>query len=363
MATPNYEVNPNDERLVAVNREEEQTLNKNNTMYNSMIANSDKYFQEQINASKEWADKQTELQNEKTDFAIEQIEQQKTQATKDYTKEQSGAYVDWQKQSNAYGTNAEQMASQGLANSGYSESSQVSMYNTYQNRVAMAKESYNLAILNYNNAIKDARLQNNSVLAEIAAQSLQQQLELSLQGFQYKNQLLETQANKQLEIKNMYHSQYQDVLNQINKENALAEEVRQFNAQLKEEQEQFAAQIAEEKRQFNTTTSNKATVNKSSGGSGKTSSGLVNSGQASQFSTYEGGSSSKNASGNNSATMQSIIDLGYGPISVKKLDSLVASGMVKETVDSNGNLVFRESTVMTPYEKLKRGQMLRDPLK
>ena len=50
MATPNYDVNPNDERLVAVNREEEKELNKSNTMYNSMIANSDKYYQAQIDA-------------------------------------------------------------------------------------------------------------------------------------------------------------------------------------------------------------------------------------------------------------------------------------------------------------------------
>ena len=134
---------------------------------------TDQYYQEQINASKEWADKQSQLQQEQTDFAIEKIEQQKEQAKQDYTKEQSGAYVDWQKQSgayvdwqkqsNQYGANAEAMASQGMAGTGYSESSQVSMYNTYQNRVTTAKEAYSRAILNYNNAITEARLQNNSL--------------------------------------------------------------------------------------------------------------------------------------------------------------------------------------------------------
>ena len=106
------------------------------------------------------------------------------------------------------------------------------MYNTYQNRVAVARESYNRAILNFNNSITQARLQNNSALAEIAYQALQQQLELSLQGFQYKNQLLLEQANKKTELEQMYHERWQDVLDQMNTENALAEEVRQFNEQM-----------------------------------------------------------------------------------------------------------------------------------
>ena len=118
------------------------------------------------------------------------------------------------------------------------------MYTTYQNRVTAARESYNLAVQNYNNAITEARLQNNSILAEIAYEALQKQLELSLQGFQYKNQLVLEQANKKLEVENMYYNRYQDVLDQINTENALAEQIRQFNAQLAEEQRQFNETMA-----------------------------------------------------------------------------------------------------------------------
>ena len=173
-----YEIDYNDERFQEVESGRQEALTENEKLYSGMIDDSEKYYQAQIDASKEWATTQQKQQQEKTDFAIEQIEQQKDQTTKDYKREQSGAYVDWQKESNRYGANAEQMAAQGLANSGYSESSQVAMYNTYQNRVASARESYNLTILNYNNAIKDARLQNNSVLAEIAYQSMQQQLTL-----------------------------------------------------------------------------------------------------------------------------------------------------------------------------------------
>jgi hypothetical protein len=246
MAT-NYDINYDDERFTQVQIDKQQALTEVENTYGGMVNETDKYYQAQIDASKEWANTQQQLQQDNTDFAIEQIEQQKDKANKDYLKEQSGAYVDWQKQSNKYGANAEQMATSGLENTGFSESAQVSMYNTYQNRVATARESYNNAVLNYNNAIKDARLQNNSALAEIAYTALQQQLELSLQGFQYKNQLLLEQMNKKQEVDNTYYGRYQDVLNQMNQENALAEEVRQYNENLQLQKQQ----IQEEIRQYN----------------------------------------------------------------------------------------------------------------
>ena len=228
--TPNYDINYDDERFTQVETEKTEALSDLEQTYAGMINSADKYYNDQIQASKDWADKQSQLQQDRTDFAIEQIEQQKDQAKKDYTKEQSGAYVDWQKQSNQYGANAEQMAAMGMQNTGYSESSQVSMYNTYQSRVTAARESYNQAVLNYNNAIKDARLQNNSVLAEIAYEALQQQLELSLQGFQYKNTLILDKAEQKRALNSEYYKRYQDVIAQINEENKLKETVRQHNA-------------------------------------------------------------------------------------------------------------------------------------
>lgn len=247
MATE-YNINYDDQRFKDVEADKKAAVNEVEKTYGEMIGKTDEFYNAQINASKEWADKQTQLQQEKTDFAIEQIEQQKEQAKKDYTKEQQGAYVDWQKQKNDYGTNAEQQAQAGLASSGYAESSQVSYYNTYQNRVMTARESYNNAVLNYNNAIKDARLQNNSVLAEIAYNALQKQLELSLAGFQYKNQLLLDKASKKTEMENIYYSRYQDVLSQINTENALAEQIRQHNDEMAFQREQFEWQKEQTKK-------------------------------------------------------------------------------------------------------------------
>lgn len=228
-----------EETPVAGGDDLQDALEQVDETYDGMIDQVDSFYQEQIDASKQWAKTQQQNQQDQTDFAIEQIEQQKQQAEEDYLKEQSGAYVDWQKQSGQYGVNAEAMAAQGMGGTGYSESAQVSMYNTYQNRVATAREAFARATLNYNNAIKEARLQNNAVLAEIAFQAYQQQLELSLQGFQYKNQLVLEKADRKAAVKREYYNQYLDVLDQINTEAALAEEQRQFDASLAEEKRQF----------------------------------------------------------------------------------------------------------------------------
>lgn len=252
-----YDINYEDERFKEVEADKQTALTEAEKTWGGMINETDDHYQKLIDASREWADKQQEIQQANTDFALEKIGQEKQQAHKDYLKEQSGAYTDWQKESNKYGAGAEQMAASGLGNTGYSESSQVSMYNTYQNRVATARESYNKAVLNYDNAIKEAQLQNNSTLAQIAYEALQQELELSLQGFQYKNQLVTELANKKQEIDNTYYSRYQDVLSQMNTENALAEQIRQYNESMAYQKEQDERnyqlqlkQLEEEKRQF-----------------------------------------------------------------------------------------------------------------
>lgn len=322
-----YDINYNDERFQAVEADKQQAMTDLNNTYNGMIEQSDSYYQSQIDASKEWADKQSQLQQEKTDFAIEKIEQQKEQAKKDYTKEQSGAYVDWQKQSDRYGVNAEQMAAQGMTKTGFAESSQVSMYNTYQNRVASARASYDLATLNYNNAIKDAQLQNNSVLAEIAFESYQKQLELSLQGFQYKNNLLIEQSNKKMELDEIYHNRWQDVLAQINHENALAEQIRQYNETLA----------------FQKSQANKVSSGGGGGSSGGSGGNKINKPSAADRLANAGINKDSNSQ-TNDETLKSIMALGYGAISGDELASLEAQGLI-ERYTKNGVTLFRKKKV------------------
>lgn len=410
---PNYE----DPRFTKVESDKQQAMTDLEQTYSGMIGETDKYYQAQIDASKQWADKQQQIQQEQTDFTLEKIEQEKAKAERDYTKQQSGAYVDWQKQSNEYGSEAEKMAASGLQNTGFSESSQVAMYNAYQGRVATANQVFNDAIMNFNNSMKEAMLQNNSVLAEIAFQAQKEQLELALEGFQYKNNLLLEQANKKLEVDQMYHQRYQDVLAQVNWETQMAEEIRQYNQQYQlqidqfnEEKRQFTleynesirqfneeiarlkakdaqeyklqiqelelkkqqaaeakrqfekelalkqSQLAEEKRQFDlaySKSSSSGSISKSkssSGGSGsvKKAKSSISSGAASVKKSASNTSKSSTPTNN----MQSIIDLGMGPISASKLASLVSSGQVSRTL-KNGQYYYYKNTGSSSYNRLK----------
>lgn len=228
MATVNY----GDERFQQVTREQNQAIQNIQNTYNNMIAKTQQYYDAQAKAAEDYGNQQKALQQKNTDFTIQKIEQQKERAEQDYTKEQKGAYVDWQKQSNRYGVNAEQMASQGLRNGGYSESSQVSMYNQYQNRVGTARDSYNRAVQDYDNSITEARLTNSAKLAEIAYNALKTKLEINLKGFESGNQLLLNQINALNAEKDRYYSRWQDVLKQINYENELAEQQRQYEEQM-----------------------------------------------------------------------------------------------------------------------------------
>lgn len=248
--TPNYSIDYNDKRFQNVEKAEKAALSQSDKQYDKMVSQSDQAYQGLIDATEEYGKTQSKLQQEQTDFTIEKIEQQKDQANKDYIKEQQGAYVDWQKQSNQYGAGAEQMAAQGLHGTGYSESSQVQMYTAYQNRVAVGRETYNNAVLNYNNSIKEAMLANNSALAEIAFNTLQTTLSLGLEKVNTRNQLLTQKLDAQREIDNTYYARWQDVLAQMNQENAMAEEIRQYEKTFAEEQRQYNESMALEKEQM-----------------------------------------------------------------------------------------------------------------
>lgn len=349
MATPNYDINYNDKRLTSIQKEGETAVKDSNKTYDDMISQSDKFYDKQIKASKDYAKTQTDLQNQKTDFAIEKIEQQKEQTRQDYLKEQSGAYVDWQKQSGQYGVNAEKQAAAGLGGTGFSESSQVSMYNTYQNRVATARESYIRAVLNYDNAIKDAQIQNNALLAEIAYNSLKEQLQLSLAGFQYKNQLLLDKAKTKREIDDTYYGRYRDEINQINTENSMAESVRQYNEKMAEEKRQYNADLAEKKRQFNASLAEdkrqynekmawqksqaKSSGSSSSGGS-KSSGGKVNKSSNSN--------KSKKSSDSNKTVTKTTTNNGDA---VSALNRLIAAGASKDKVSNAIAIALRNGEI------------------
>lgn len=370
--TPTYKVDENDPRLTGINTEKNTELTKSDSLYDDQIKGVDTYTDKQINALDSWEKEQIKNQNAQTDFAIDKIEQNRDNARKDYLKEQSGAYVDWQKQSSKHGANAEAMAARGMGATGYSESSQVSMYNTYQNRVATAREAFIRADTEFQNDITAAKLANSSALAQIAFETLQKKLEVSLAGFQYKNTLIQAKAQARRDISQDYWSRYNAMYGNIHQENVLNENVRQYEKNFAEDQRQFNKSLEETNRHNSAVEANakfnseleaqkfrwqKEQASKSASSSGGSSSGgkiQKNSKSKKVTGSTSGGGGlkmdkkeapkslgKKVGSKAPKVDTKSVLNLGYGPISAKKLNNLVQKGQVKE-YEKNGKLKYKK---------------------
>ena len=217
-----------DPRYADLNNQEAQKLSEYNQTYDQFLNENQALTDQQQKLIDEYASQQKTATQAQTDLMLEQINQQKAQQEKDFNKSATGAYTDYQKESNNYGVGAEQRAAGGLQGTGYSESSRTGMFNAYQNRISVAKESYLKAVMNYDNSMKEAMLNNSTKLAEIAYQQLQQSLALSLQSFQYRSQLAKDKLDYTTQMDNTYYGRYQDVLNQINLEKQQAEDAKRY---------------------------------------------------------------------------------------------------------------------------------------
>lgn len=323
MAKSEYSVDRNTEDFDEIETNEAKDLEANTTLYDTAIGEMNTEIQSGITSAKDYAEEQKKIVEENLDFTLQQIEQNKQEAKEGLNKETSGAYTDYQKQTNKYGANAEAMAAQGLSGSGYAESARISMYNTYQNRVSSALDSYKRAITSYNNAITEARLQNSSLLAEIAYNALQSELSLTLQGLQYKNTLLVEKANRELQIKSLYESKKNTLWSQLMEELKLEKEVEYQNKVLNAQYGGLTVKDGEE--DLPDLTDLTAPEN------------AKDPAAASVFGPQTKGFG---------VDMDSILALGYGPLSVEEADKLVAEGKVKKYI-KNGIVTYANNKDFT----------------
>ena len=233
-----YNVNYNDSRFTQVEQEKQNELNKYNQTYDALIDERNQFTNQQQDLVNKWEETQQQIANDNLNHQIDLYNQQKDKAEQSYQKEAKASYIDYQKEVDKYGVSRENAVANGLSNSGYSESSKVNMYNTYQNRVATARESLNNVKLEFDNAIKEAQLSNNATLAENALTALQQKLQIALEGFNYKTEQENNRLNWNYTINDTYYNRYQDVEDQINYENEQAEAIRQWNEQMAYQKEQ-----------------------------------------------------------------------------------------------------------------------------
>lgn len=149
------------------------------------------------------------------------------------------------------------MAAAGLTGSGYQESSRVSMYNTYQNRVSLARQTFNDAIVSYDNQITQAQIANSAALAEIAYNALQTQLQMSIQSIQYENELLQQLMSQKLSINSSYDQLWQSMYNTLLDES-------QFNEQMAYQKQRDAVEDARYYARLRASSSKKSSKSSSS---------------------------------------------------------------------------------------------------
>lgn len=239
-----------DPRLTQIATEEQAKQQEYNTMYDQLVQERQQLTEQQKGLVDTWGIQQNSLANQQNQLTLDKIEQDKQQLTKDYTKEQTGAYTDYQKQTGSYGVQAEQQASQGMAGGGYSETAKTSMYSAYQNRISVARDTYVRAITQFSNTMKEAQLSYNTRLAEISYQQLERQLTLAASDFDYKNSAWQNKVNYQNTLSNTYYGRRQDVQSQMNYEQQQLEAKRQWEAEMAYKQQQDALSQANWEKEY-----------------------------------------------------------------------------------------------------------------
>lgn len=291
-----------DQRLLDLQTEYEFAVGDVSDVYNSEISKNEVEKDKTLGAlDKAYQAGVNEL-NTGTDAVVSGLEEKKDEAEDSYDIEAKAAYTDWQKASDPYGVNAEQMASMGMSNTGYSESSRVRMYNQYQNRVAVARATFNKATADYDRAIADAKMQNSVALARLASETYLKQAELSLYFVQKNDELLASKEKAIEEVNAIYATKWQDVLKQMKEEEKLTVGGNANNPE----------------------GNPLSTVN------------MQAAKQAAQNSM-----SRPSLAGDMPIDRNSLIALGYGNKSMAELNQLVSAGVIVPYV-INGKLYFRE---------------------
>ena len=211
----------------------------------------DTWHQGALNDIQEQQRIQDELADQQLANTEQKIEQQKETARQNKETEEKKALNEYTAFNNPYGYQAELLASQGLSNSGLSETTKLGSFNTYQNRLASANKVLQEAITTYDMEINDARLNNDVIKAQNAYNTLEQKLTY---GEKYWNNTIANTLNKinaKTSLSNEYFDRYQTVYQNIKNEEATAEAIRQFNEKMAEEKRQFNADLEEQQRQFN----------------------------------------------------------------------------------------------------------------
>ena len=281
--------------LAKSDRTYEDLLNQNTAYSNSVNEYLNNYQTTQNNVYDKQLAYQVDLQN-----------QNKEKAEKDYQREaqaSKNAYYDF---INPYGVQAEIQAQNGLNRAGYSETTKSQAWTTQQNRTAQARAVMSEAKLQFDNAIKEAQLNNDTLKAQLALEILKQRQEEALRSFNYVSDTKQNQLSNYQNLDSEYNNRYNTLYSQIQEEKARAEAIRQWEKEMafKKEQAKIAQQQWEKEYALSQANLYRSS---SSGGSRSYSTGSKSSGGTVKLSN---GTTSKNS---NSKPADYYFSNGYQP--------------------------------------------------
>lgn len=172
--------------------------------------------------------RQQEIIKQQTQMNVDELERTKQEINRDTTKTNRGLYTDYQKEVNQYGARAEQLASQGLLNTGYAETTKLGLYNTYQKNVTETLTNSQNLKADVDFKISQAR-QNGSL------QEAQAAVDLYTQKLQLLTQQYEMRENR----KQFLYQQQRDKVSDQQWQKSFDEQVRQSEIENQWKQKNF----------------------------------------------------------------------------------------------------------------------------
>ena len=130
---------------------------------------------------------QQDIANKQTEMNVAELERNKQEVDKDVDKTNKALYAEYRKASNPYGSTAENLASQGLGNSGYAETTQTNLYNTYQKNITDTLNNARDLKADFDFQISKARQTGDITLAQNALEIYNQKMQLLTQEYELKN--------------------------------------------------------------------------------------------------------------------------------------------------------------------------------
>lgn len=187
----------------------------------------DKLMDQQNNLLNEQQKKQIDLISQQTQIQTDELNHEKEKIDKDVNKTTSGLYANWQKQANQYGAQAEQLAQQGLANSGYAETIKTALYNTYQKNVTDTLNNARDLKSDYDFKIAQARQQGSVQQAQAALDLYAQRMQLLTQNYELRQN--REQYLYQQERDRVSDNQWQKTFDEQTRQNEIENQWKQKN--------------------------------------------------------------------------------------------------------------------------------------